>query len=257
MPSPQNIYNISIPFKRKSLLYYPFWGRQRCSGRKSWLLKSLIFQPTCPVCPKDHTSQSLPRPFKRIISHAKEHVVVFRCVSGTVCKTVKGNVGVWNIICRRVGLQANELHKTSFRPFSVHNVEKFKLKEIFTEINFLTLPRISKWALRNDSLWNRRALFALRGGPVNEERCKKWITGRGELRARAAHARLALQQQHHQQHAGRDSTSLSSASSLMSSLSPFSRLWCHSRPPTMILHFIGEVPSSKSIHGSVNLFGFQ
>ena len=148
MPSPQNIYNISIPFKRKSLLYYPFWGRQRCLVRKSWLLKSLIFQPTCPVCPKDHTSQSLPRPFKRIISHAKEHVVVFRCVSGTVCKTVKGNVGVWNIICRRVGLQANELHKTSFRPFSVHNVEKFKLKEIFTEINFLTLPRISKWTLR-------------------------------------------------------------------------------------------------------------
>ena len=98
-----------------------------------------------------------------------------------------------------------------------------------------------------DSLWNRKALFALRGGPVNEERCKKWITGRGELRARAAHARLGVQQQHHQQHAGRDSTSLSSASSLMSSLSPFSRLWCHSRPPTMILHFIGEGPSSKSV----------
>ena len=107
-----------------------------------------------------------------------------------------------------------------------------------------------------DSLWDRKALFALRGGPVNEERCKKWITGRGELGARAAHARLGLQQQHHQQHAGRDSPSLSSASSLMSSLSPFSRLWCHSRPPTMILHFIGQVPCSTSIHGSF-IFLFQ
>ena len=247
MHSPQSIIQYSTPFKRKSLLCCPFWGRQRCFGRKSWLLKSLIFQPTCPVCPKDHTSQSLPRPFKRIVSHAKEHVVVF---DAFLAQFVKQATLVYEILF----VVGKSSKRTNYITLVVDPFRSIMLRSSNSR---RFLQRSMQMDTTQDSLWNRKAMFALRGGPVNEERCKKWITGRGELGARAAHARLGLQQQHDQQHAGRDSPSLSSASSLMSSLSPFSRLWCHSRPSTMILHCIGEVPSSKSIHGSVNLFGFQ